>query len=318
MEQKQLYEYFQGQATDTEADAIRTWVENSEENRLRFISERRRFDMVVVSRSKEELQQMLSRRRSFPAMLRRGTSMALRYAAVVAVVFFVRWLIMQRHDEERYQALMQTISVPAGQRVNIDLPDGTNVWLNAGTTLRYPICFNRRMRSVELDGQAYFEVAHNPHKPFIVNTSQWSVKVLGTKFDVMDYSSSDLFETALMEGSVQVTMTNDPSQQMVLTSGSRAMLRNGKLVCLPLADQSVYCWRDGLIGFTNAPLSDILTQFERTYAIRIKVENQIMQHALYTGKFRVTDGVDYALRVLQKNVQFRFERDTISNVIYIR
>lgn len=86
---------------------------------------------------------------------------------------------------------MQTVTVPSGQRANVILPDGTDVWLNAGTTIRYPISFMKGKREIILDGEAYFEVVHNEKCPFVVHTYAMDVEVLGTKFNVEAYSKKD-------------------------------------------------------------------------------------------------------------------------------
>ena len=105
---------------------------------------------------------------------------------------------------------MYTVSVPAGQRTHLTLPDGTTVWLNARTTLSYPTSFNSNERTVFLQGEAYFEVSKNRHKPFIVQTQQYNIEVLGTKFDVEAYPDSKNFETTLMQGSVKVSSPQNP------------------------------------------------------------------------------------------------------------
>ena len=107
---------------------------------------------------------------------------------------------------------MQTITVPAGQRINITLVDGTNVWLNARTSLSYPVKFGKNNRQVVLDGEAYFDVTKDKSKPFIVQTDNYNVEVLGTKFDVNAYSETGEFETTLMSGSVKVASASDSKQ----------------------------------------------------------------------------------------------------------
>ena len=111
---------------------------------------------------------------------------------------------------------MNTIKVPAGQRANLTLPDGTNVWLNARSEMRYPAVFTGNKREITLDGEAYFEVTHNEDKPFVVQTNKCNVEVLGTKFNVEAYSDSEDFCTSLMEGSVRVSDKGNPSESLVL------------------------------------------------------------------------------------------------------
>ena len=125
---------------------------------------------------------------------------------------------------EQTPITLQTITVPAGQRINITLADGTNVWLNARTTIQYPITFNEKERLVKLDGEAYFDVTKDKNKPFIVQTNNYNVEVLGTKFDVDSYSETEIFETTLMEGSVRISSLTDANESLMLTPNNKAYL----------------------------------------------------------------------------------------------
>ena len=123
---------------------------------------------------------------------------------------------------EQTPIALQTITVPAGQRINITLADGTNVWLNARTTIQYPITFNEKERLVKLDGEAYFDVTKDKSKPFIVQTNNYNVEVLGTKFDVDSYSETEIFETTLMEGSVRISSLTDANESLMLKPHNKA------------------------------------------------------------------------------------------------
>jgi ferric-dicitrate binding protein FerR (iron transport regulator) len=213
---------------------------------------------------------------------------------------------------------MQTINVPAGQYVNLSLPDGTQIWLNARTRIEYPISFNKKQRVVKLDGQAYFEVAHDDDVPFVVETSKGNVSVLGTKFDVMAYSDEDDFETTLMEGKVNVSLASNPTRSLILCSNTRSYLKDGNLVVSPIDNYDVYRWKEGLICFDKASFEEIMHDFEKIYGVKINIQNVGVGKYLYTGKFRFVDGIDYALRVLQRDIKFQYERNSENQIINIR
>lgn len=241
----------------------------------------------------------------------------IKIAAVIAFTLRGSFFYQQIQTEQTLIPL-QTIAVPAGQRINITLPDGTNVWLNARTTIQYPITFNANERLVKLDGEAYFDVARNEKKPFIVQTDKYNVEVLGTQFDVESYSDTENFETALMEGSVRISSLTDTNESLTLTPNNKAYLHEGKLRVMSVDDYSPYRWREGLICFKNETFASIMKEFEKYYGINIHITNKQVQKYLYTGKFRQTDGVDYALRVLQKDIRFSYQRDDDKNIIYIK
>ncbi|MDR3251182.1 MAG: FecR domain-containing protein, partial [Tannerella sp.] len=221
------------------------------------------------------------------------------------------------NDETAWQA-MQTITVPPGQRVNLTLPDGTDVWLNARTSISYPVVFGRKERMMKLDGEAYFEVAKDKDKPFTVRTRDGEIEVTGTDFNVQAYSSENIFETTLMEGSVRVRLNDGAASEVRLSPGQKASLEAGKLRIENVEDFSHYRWREGLICFSNNTFVEIMHDFERYYGVKINVLNQKVLKRRYTGKFRYTDGIDYALRVLQKNIPFEVVRDDDNQIIEIK
>ena len=218
---------------------------------------------------------------------------------------------------EKTPIALQTITVPAGQRINITLADGTNVWLNARTTIQYPITFNEKERLVKLDGEAYFDVTKDKSKPFIVQTDNYNVEVLGTQFDVNAYSETGEFETTLMSGSVKVASASDSTQKITLKPNNKVFLQDGKLHVTAVDDYNPYRWKEGLICFKNETFTSIMKDFEKYYGLTIQVKNKNVFKYVYTGKFRQTDGIDYALRVLQKDIKFTYQRDDENQIIYI-
>ncbi|WP_288205953.1 FecR domain-containing protein [uncultured Parabacteroides sp.] len=234
----------------------------------------------------------------------------------MAITLGGSYIYFQSSIEKELMA-MQTISVPAGQRINITLPDGTNVLLNARTSLKYPLKFSKKNRQVVLDGEAYFDVARDEKKPFIVQTDKYNVEVLGTKFDVDAYSETGEFETTLMSGSVRVASADDPDQTLVLKPNNKVYLDNGKLRVTSVDDYNPYRWKEGLICFKDATFTSIMKEFEKYYGLNIYVKNKEVGKFFYTGKFRQTDGIDYALRVLQKDIKFTYQRDDDNQIIYI-
>ena len=168
---------------------------------------------------------------------------------------------------------------------------------------------------VKVDGEAYFEVSKNKEKPFIVKTTKGDVEVLGTKFYISAYATTDVFETSLIEGKVKV---HTAYEDMTLYPKDKAVLENGLLTRKQIDDMDTYRWRDGLYCFKNLSFDDVLKQFEIYYDIRFVKENPQIANPKLNGKFRLIDGVDYALRVLQREVGFSFRRDDEANVIYLK
>ena len=313
MDKESLYKFFEGRATIEEGMKIKAWMEESAENELAFYKERKLFDAILLNGN----QSSATQQSSSPLFRKLINAQWFRMAGIVIVTLLANYFY-QQYREDHAQVSMNTISVPAGQRANITLPDGTNVWLNARTTLQYPSSFNRRQRSVTLNGEAYFDVSKDKKRPFVVQTSNYNIEVLGTKFNVDAYDGQAEFETALMQGSVKINSQLHPEQTVTLSPEQRAYLKNGKLHVTAVNDYDPYRWKEGLICFKNEPFIKIMKEFEKCYGIKIIINNNEVLKYNFTGKFRQADGIDYALRVLQNDIEFNFEKDNDKQIICIK
>lgn len=310
-----LYRFFEGNASIEEMKAVKEWSEVSEENSKLLRRERKLFNAMILSGHLEEYPagQTASRKNRYPLFRE-----LLKIASVVAITVGITaaWFSIGIGKDD-VNVTMHTITVPAGQRVNLGLPDGSNVWLNAGTKLQYPVSFMRDRREVMLDGEAYFEVARNEKSPFVVRTHAMDVEVLGTKFNVDACSLRNTFETSLMQGKVRVKSSSNEELFVDLLPHYKTTLKEGKLVVSKIDDYDVYRWKEGLYCFRNKPFARIMEDLERYYDLKIELDKKNIAEVVLTGKFRISDGLDYALRVLQRDVSFTYRRDTDNDIIYI-
>ncbi len=308
IERDSLVRYFLGQMSEEEKEALHQWLEADEANRKLFIRERIRFDASLLV--DEEVVRAGKKRQRMPVWLVRCMEVAASLLVLLGG-FYAYDRYQMAHAEKSYQC----VSVPAGNRANLLLPDGTNVWLNAGTSLRYPVAFKGKSREVELNGEAYFEVSKS-EKPFVVKTDRCDVEVLGTTFDVEAYADETEFRTTLYEGSVQLQAAG-ASEKVVLHPGETAELVGGNLQVSPTKDKNAYRWKDGLIYIEDQSFEAIMEMFEKFYDVRIVINNPKVKALGYQGKLRIADGIDHALRVLQNDFPFRYKRDEESNTIII-
>lgn len=313
IDQHILIRYFLGQASGDEKESIHQWIEQDEANRKQFIRERIRFDasILIDGTAVKPGNKIVSGKRF---RLHPVLSWSLKVAASVLLLLgSFYW-----YDNYRTTQLAQTfqcVYVPAGNRTNIQLPDGTNVWLNANTSLRYPMVFSKTRREIQLDGEGYFEVAKDK-KPFIVKTNKYDVEVLGTTFNVEAYKDKSDFRTMLYEGKVKLYNTKNP-KAVYLSPGQTAELIGGTLQVVRTTDLNSYRWKDGLIYIEDKSFNAIMALFEKFYDVRIIVNNKSVKDLGYRGKLRISDGVDHALRVLQNDFPFKYKRDEEKNIIYI-
>lgn len=309
MNREVLHRFFMGNVTVQEGMAIKAWVERSEENKRIFIKERRLFDALMLQDEKKFVATTKQKSRLLTFAYR-----GMKIAAVVMITL-ISYHILQTNIENQEQPALTAVSVPAGQRTQVTLSDGTQVWLNACSYLYYPAQFNKEERRVILKGEGYFDVTPNKEKPFIVETEQYNVEVLGTQFNVDAYN--EVFETALMKGSVRVMSKSNLKKNVTLKPNEKVNVQGGNLIVSKIDDISTYRWKEGLICFQKTPFQSIMKKFEKCYDIKIVIQNNKMLDYSFTGKFRQADGVEYALNLLQKDIHFQYNKDDRENIIYI-
>ena len=240
------------------------------------------------------------------------------YAAAICITILSTWMVMNDRESAEEMVTYEEFTTPSGQRAMVKLHDGTTVWLNDRSTLRYPNHFAREERKVELDGEAFFDVEHNEHKPFVVSTEKLDIKVLGTKFNVFAYKGREEFNTALLEGSVKVYERMNEEKALFMNPNECVELKDNKLVKRPMGNTDFLLWKEGIYAFDDVPFEDIIKKFELYYDIVITVNNSKLMKYKFSGKFRQRDGVESALRTLRKVYYFTYIKDEENNNIVIR
>ena len=318
MNKETLYRYFEGMASREEEEAVYRWLDASAGNEEDLLKEREFFDAMILAGSAEDAKEKkVEVQKHCGIRIHLFVREVLKVAAVVAITVACG-LYFHLADKKELLSAMNTISVPVGQRVNLKLPDGTLVWLNASSEIVYPAVFSGGKREVRLNGEAYFEVTHNIENPFVVRTEKCDIEVLGTKFNVEAYSNSNNFSTALMEGSVKVTGNDSSSRPVLLKPDQEVRLKDGRLMVSSINDYDQFRWREGLVCFKDVAFNELMTRFEKCYGIQIVVENRHLEEYTCSGKFRISDGVDNALRILQRDARYTFERNEDNSIIYIK
>lgn len=304
-----LQRYICGEVSEEERRRVTQWINETPENMREFLALRKLYDISLWNvRPKEKA--------TLPNQLywfRRIAIEVAKIAAILLIGFFgARQLL--RQDSEIH---MQTIHVPAGQRAELTLSDGTSVWLNSRSTLKFPDRFSADFRTVELDGEGYFDVKHDENAPFTVQTEKYAIHVLGTEFNVKAYNGSQYFETALLKGSVEIT-TPKSQQKLRLRPDEIASVSQGRLVTSHIPDLNYFKWKEGLFCFENETIGALIEKLQLYYDIRIDVQNTKLLQSHYSGKFRIKDGIEHVLRVLQLKHKFTYMKDEDNNLIVIK
>jgi transmembrane sensor len=201
-----------------------------------------------------------------------------------------------------------TVATPRGGQYQLIMADGTKVWLNAASSLRYPTAFTGIERVVELTGEGYFEVAHDASRPFRVKVADMDVKVLGTHFNINSYTDEAAIKTTLLEGSVKVNVQGQsallqPGQQSQVLSTAQAR----KIYVQPTDVEEAVAWKNGRFQFEHSDIKTIMRQIERWYDVEVVFEGtKPSEH--YSGKISRNVNVSEVLRILElSGIRFRID-----------
>ncbi|OQP65382.1 hypothetical protein A3860_17095 [Niastella vici] len=209
--------------------------------------------------------------------------------------------------------IYNTLTVPKGSDVvYMQLSDGSRVWLNAQSSIRYPVAFNEEERKVEITGEAYFEVAKLSGKKFVVSKGSMEVVVLGTKFNVNTYEDEADIKVTLLEGSVKVeTETNGRRSERIIKPGQQAVLNATKIDVLDDVDlQQVMAWKEGKFVFNNTNIQLIMRQMERWYDLEpTRFEREEVKKWEFNGEISRYSNASKVLQLLEKtgSVKFKLE-----------
>jgi transmembrane sensor len=225
--------------------------------------------------------------------------------------------------EGRGEALYNTVTTPHGGQFQLVLPDGTKVWLNAGSSLYFPATFSASIRMVQLTGEAYFEVAHNAQKPFIVNVNKKEeVTVLGTHFNINAYEDENAIQTTLLQGSVKVgsrqwavgsgerQRAGKKEQSVILKPGEQVSLSQSSQLSQPIPVQTngVIAWKNGYFRFKDTGIRELMRQVERWYDVEVEYRTDRTDQ-YYTGVVSRSQNISALLQTLELTGTVHFQID---------
>lgn len=215
-------------------------------------------------------------------------------AVAAAIVFAILFYSLTNNFAQRSIGLplFSEIYVPAAKQSKLILPDGTNIWLNSDTKIKYSTQFNSKERNVYLDGEAYFEVAHNKKLFFNVFSKGAQIKVLGTKFNVKSYPDDEKLETVLVEGKIELSRANvKNSRSIEIKPGDKAILdfKTNKVTITRKDIDIDLTWKEGKIIFRNTPLADVCKSLMRWYNVEIVLADDTGELLVHPFTFTVVN-----------------------------
>ena len=319
-----INKYLTGQCSEEELVEVNTWMKESEENarqlfRMEEVYHLGKFNQYAdgqrMARAEKQLYKKLDEEKGKQKKILRMHRW-MRYAAAVAVMLVIGggagyWFYQNGTDQQVMVAVANE-----GIVKEVVLPDGTKVWLNNSATLKYPREFSEKERNVYLEGEAYFEVTKNRHKPFTVQSDAMRVRVLGTTFNFKCDKRCRIAEATLIEGEIEVK-GNKEEGQIILAPGQRAELNknNGRLTVKQVDAKMDAVWHDNLIPFQKADIFTITKALERFYEVKIILSPDIRPDKTYSGVLKRKSDIESVLKSLQNSIPIDYK--IVGNNIFI-
>ena len=298
--------YLQGNCTETEFEQLLSWIKEAslktsdrgmiQEVWNEFEPEAGPVERMKYTRILDKIHHQININRNTNQFViqkaatgNRILTIITRAAAILLLPVLSLLLYTNLADRDRYGDNLNDLEVeaPAGSKMNILLGDGTKVWLNHGSKLKYPYRFEGENRKVFLTGEAYFEVAHNAQIPFIVGTNRLDVKATGTAFNVSAYPEEDNIETTLVEGKVILYERNNDKEIKALVTGQCLKLISERNVyTLDSVNTEKYtAWKDGLLVFKNEGVEVVAKKLARWYNVDVEIANVKVKEFTFTATF---------------------------------
>lgn len=254
--------------------------EKSQENFLKELNLEKDWDRIYERIELKNSESEQDRINKFRRLRKRQQIMSnlFKIAALFLVAFLSVFLTLRYapvNETPVYEPVFQEISTKAGERANVDLGDGTKVFLNADSKITVPDSFSPHQRVVRLNGQAFFDVKPDINRPFYIETKNAVIEVVGTSFDVKSYEEDQSVRVVVQEGTVELKKADDDDEKIIIKQGNLGNLHQfaGRLTLETVVDLNIYTgWRDGRLIFQNTPFREVLSHIKRWYDVDVDLE----------------------------------------------
>lgn len=317
-----IFGHFAGNLRPEEQQELKDWLQADKLHQTHFSEQADLWAMAHISRFAERKQanfdthfeHIYNRKNRFGIVHHKAMQPLLKIAAALLVLLATATTayFVGTNDATLPQAVASfKTTAPLGAKSKVVLPDGTVVWVNSGSTLSYNSDFNGTIRQVSLDGEAYFEVTHNPAKPFIVKANELDVKVLGTHFNVKAYSEDETVDVSLISGKVNVHLNDQPSHKADIILRPNRMLtlhkESDKVEVVGIKGDDANAWINGTLTFTKQSFAEIAEDLERKYNVQIIIQSKKLYQEIFSGSFDANYTLDQILQEIDVDSKYVWE-----------
>ena len=320
-----ISKYLSGNISLEEKKELDSWINFSPENKQLYLKSKKAWQLSqtyispeTTRQDKTDIIREIQQQQTISFKRTRKQLLIYKIAAMLAIplTFALSWYFLQNSKQPLPEDFFCELTAPKGHVAKCVLPDGSEVWINTGSTLIYNTAsFNQQSREIKLSGEAYFEVAKNIEKPFKVVTEAANIHVTGTSFNVKAYPESGLFETVLVEGAIEMELNNQTHQKINLVPGEKAVSRKTEReISIEKVEADFYTsWRNGEILFKDATLNDLVKELERIYDIRFHLKNPQLGEFRFRGMFSYNNNLIEALEKIKRtaNIDYYIENKKV-------
>lgn len=293
---EELGRYFSGKSNPQEKENVEAWLKAGKPESLP------EWPSTLSKQEEEErLWSAISSRQQKKIIRFQKKQHSILWAAASLILFVLCLGLYYKSNLMRSEpqvSSLREVTAKAGQKIRFALPDGSEVVLNSGSTIRYHLAFDDTIRKVLLKGEAYFSVVKNAKKPFIVETTHTSVRVLGTKFNVSDYPDESHSTVTVESGRVAV-WNKSKTDSTLLVANQQAWAINGTLTKNVIASTSFPSWRSGILQLQEITLTEAIPKIARWYGVKISLENKNIGNSTLKANFK-----DRSLQQLMEDLSF--------------
>lgn len=309
-----IQKFYAGQISVKEEGELYNALQNNKELKKEFFEFERNYDFPMDQLTKDRWNKLISGRYRSGGELKKQRIIhaGLKYAAIFLIGCFSFWFLQNiiRDKPGSVAGSYCELVVPRGQKSQLHLPDGSTVWLNSESKLRYPANFSQKARWVELSGEAFFDVTRNDGQSFVVKTNDFDIKVTGTKFNVMAYEDFNRTEASLEEGKIEILDNSgkgnteiavlEPDQKFVFSEQKHeyTIVRSN-----PEIESS---WKNNEFVFENIEFSEFARRLERWYDVEITFADKELSGIRYTGKFKNKETIWQVLDIIKLTTKIEY------------
>ena len=310
--------YFSGKLSPEDEEKLLLWIKEDNENLDYFNHVKYNIDIESVSHpltqtSFAELKNKIFIQQQFTSTQATiGHKFYLSFSKIAAIFFFaillgaVSTYLINRSTASKQVVWFET-KVPRGKKSQLLLPDGSKIWVNAETSISYPNNFMNGNRIIKLDGEAYFEVAKLNGSNFTVETNDYNIHVLGTKFNVTAYSDFGRTETSLIEGRVEI---DKDAQTVNIIPGQTVTFCNDKFKVKSNNTLQTSKWKDDVFDFDHVAFKELIKRLERWYDVEIDIKSPELSDIVYSGVFKNEETIDEVLNIFELTLPVSYSRES--------